>query len=41
VDALRMTENFELAGYTREEFVYSKERLLSPPSLDGRGQGGG
>jgi NADH-quinone oxidoreductase subunit I len=28
VDALRMTENFELAGYTREEFVYSKERLL-------------
>jgi NADH-quinone oxidoreductase subunit I len=28
VDALRMTETFELAGYTREEFVYSKERLL-------------
>jgi NADH-quinone oxidoreductase subunit I len=28
VDALRMTESFELAGYTREEFVYSKERLM-------------
>jgi NADH-quinone oxidoreductase subunit I len=28
VDALRMTETFELAGYTREEFVYGKERLL-------------
>ncbi len=27
VDALRMTESFELAGYTREEFVYTKERL--------------
>jgi NADH-quinone oxidoreductase subunit I len=28
VDALRMTESFELAGYTREEFVYTKERLM-------------
>lgn len=28
VDALTMTETFELAGYQRSEFVYSKERLL-------------
>ena len=28
VDALKMTESFELAGYSRDEFVYSKERLL-------------
>ena len=28
VDALKMTESFELAGYTREEFVYGKERLM-------------
>ena len=28
VDALGMTQNFELASYKREDFVFSKERLL-------------
>jgi len=28
VDALTMTETFELAGYKRSDFVYSKERLI-------------
>ena len=28
VDALGMTQNFELANYKREDFVFSKERLL-------------
>ena len=28
VDALTMTETFELAGYKRSDFVYGKERLL-------------
>lgn len=28
VDALKMTETFELASYKREDFVFAKERLL-------------
>ena len=28
VDAIRMTEQFELANYTRADFTYTKERLL-------------
>lgn len=28
VDALKMTETFELANYKREDFVFVKERLL-------------
>ena len=28
VDAIRMTGEFELANYSRKDFVYSKERLL-------------
>jgi NADH-quinone oxidoreductase subunit I len=28
VDALKMTETFELANYTRADFVFTKERLL-------------
>jgi NADH-quinone oxidoreductase subunit I len=28
VDALKMTETFELANYKREDFVFTKERLL-------------
>jgi NADH-quinone oxidoreductase subunit I len=28
VDALGMTQNFELANYKREDFIFSKERLL-------------
>ena len=28
VDAIGMTQNFELASYKREDFVFSKERLL-------------
>jgi NADH-quinone oxidoreductase subunit I len=28
VDAIRMTDTFELAQYTREDFVFGKERLL-------------
>jgi NADH-quinone oxidoreductase subunit I len=28
VDALSMTDTFELAGYKRSDFVYTKERLL-------------
>jgi NADH-quinone oxidoreductase subunit I len=28
VDAIGMTQNFELANYKREDFVFSKERLL-------------
>lgn len=28
VDALRMTDEFELANYKREDFVFIKERLL-------------
>ena len=28
VDAIRMTEEFELANYTRADFTYTKERLL-------------
>ena len=28
VDALKMTGEFELANYSREDFIYSKERLL-------------
>jgi NADH-quinone oxidoreductase subunit I len=28
VDALKMTEQFELANYKREDFVFIKERLL-------------
>jgi NADH-quinone oxidoreductase subunit I len=28
VDAIRMTETFELANYKRSDFVYTKERLL-------------
>jgi NADH-quinone oxidoreductase subunit I len=28
VDALTMTETFELANYKRSDFVYSKERLV-------------
>lgn len=28
VDALKMTEEFELANYSRSNFIYTKERLL-------------
>ena len=28
VDAIRMTEQFELANYSRADFTYTKERLL-------------
>ena len=28
VDAIRMTDGFELANYTRADFTYTKERLL-------------
>ncbi|BCG49053.1 NADH-ubiquinone oxidoreductase chain I [Citrifermentans bremense] len=28
VDAIRMTEQFELANYTRADFTFTKERLL-------------
>ena len=28
VDAVRMTETFELASYSRADFTYTKERLL-------------
>ena len=28
VDAIRMTDTFELASYKREDFVFTKERLL-------------
>ena len=28
VDAVRMSENFELANYSRADFTYNKERLL-------------
>jgi NADH-quinone oxidoreductase subunit I len=28
VDALRMTQTFELANYKRQDFVFTKERLL-------------
>jgi NADH-quinone oxidoreductase subunit I len=28
VDAVRMTETFELANYKRQDFVFKKERLL-------------
>ena len=28
VDAVKMTEEFELANYNRKDFIYSKERLL-------------
>ena len=28
VDAIRMTQNFELANYKRSDFVFTKERLL-------------
>ena len=28
VDAVRMTDTFELANYTRADFTYNKERLL-------------
>jgi NADH-quinone oxidoreductase subunit I len=28
VDALKMTGEFELANYRREDFIYTKERLL-------------
>ena len=28
VDAIRMTQNFELANYKRDDFTFTKERLL-------------
>src|SRR5512141_3513862 len=28
VDAIRMTDTFELANYQREDFIYAKEQLL-------------
>ena len=34
VDAIRMTDTFELAGYTREEFVYNKEKLMGKVKSD-------
>ena len=39
VDALTMTEAFELAGYKRSEFLYFKERLME--KQDGSPNAGG
>jgi len=34
VDAIKMTETFELANYKRSDFVYTKERLLEKQAED-------